>query len=77
MGALGDTVGTARVESLGRPGGNITELTLMVSGLAATPLGLRKQFEPRIGEMAEAGGLTWFGPNIGYLSAASRQRNRY
>lgn len=67
MGALGDPVGAALAASLGRPGGNITGLTLGASGLAAKRLVLRKQFEPRIGEMAEAGGLMWFGPNFGDL----------
>ena len=47
MGPLGDPVGTALVSSLGRPGGNITGLTLMASGLAAKRLELLKQFEPR------------------------------
>lgn len=48
MGPLGDPVGTALVASLGRPGGNVTGLTLMSSGLAAKRLELLKRFEPRI-----------------------------
>lgn len=48
MGALGDPVATGIVASLGRPGGNVTGLTLMSSGLAAKRLELLKRFEPRI-----------------------------
>ena len=58
MGPLGDPVGTALVASLGRPGGNITGLTLMASGLAAKRLELLKQFEPRISRVLVLSYLT-------------------
>ena len=48
MGPLGDPVSTELVASLGRPGGNVTGLTLMASGLAAKRLELLKQIEPRM-----------------------------
>lgn len=58
MGPLGDPVGTALITSLGRPGGNITGLTLMASGLAAKRLELLKQFEPRISRVLVLSYLT-------------------
>ena len=58
MGPLGDPVGTALVASLGRPGGNITGLTLMASGLAGKRLELLKQFEPRISRVLVLSYLT-------------------
>lgn len=58
MGPLGDPVGTAIVASLGRPGGNVTGLTLMSSGLAAKRLELLKQFEPRISRVLVLSYLT-------------------
>lgn len=58
MGPLGDPVGTALVASLGRPGGNMTGLTLMASGLAAKRLELLKQFEPRISRVLVLSYLT-------------------
>ena len=58
MGPLGDPVGTSLVTSLGRPGGNVTGLTLMSSGLAAKRLELLKQFEPRISRVLVLSYLT-------------------
>jgi putative ABC transport system substrate-binding protein len=58
MGPLGDPVGTKLVASLGRPGGNVTGLTLMASGLAAKRLELLKRFEPRISRVLVLSYLT-------------------
>jgi putative ABC transport system substrate-binding protein len=46
--ALGDPVGTGLVDSLARPGGNVTGASMMVSELAAKRLELLKRVVPRI-----------------------------
>ena len=48
MVALGDPPGTGLVDSLARPGGNVTGMSQLTSGLAAKRLALLKEAVPRI-----------------------------
>ena len=48
MVALGDPQGTGLVDSLARPGGNVTGMSQLTSGLAAKRLALLKEAMPRI-----------------------------
>lgn len=51
MHPLGDPVATGLVTSLARPGGNVTGLTFMTSGLAAKRLALLKEAAPKISQV--------------------------
>src|SRR5262245_20314566 len=51
MVALGDPVGTGLVESLAHPGGNLTGMSQMTSGLAVKRLELLKQTVPGISQV--------------------------
>jgi len=55
---LGDPVATGLVASLARPGGNITGLTFMASGLSAKRLELLKEAVPRISRVLVLSYLT-------------------
>src|SRR5262245_41291920 len=46
--SVGDPVGTGLVESLARPGGNVTGVSTMTAGLAAKRLQLRKEAVPQV-----------------------------
>jgi putative ABC transport system substrate-binding protein len=48
MVALGDPVGTGLIDSLARPGGNVTGVTTMAPGISAKRLELLKAAAPRI-----------------------------
>ena len=48
MVALGDPQGTGLVDSLARPGGNVTGMSQLTSGLAAKRLALLKEAVPRM-----------------------------
>jgi putative tryptophan/tyrosine transport system substrate-binding protein len=52
MAAAGDPVGAGIVESLSRPGGNITGLSQMNTDLAAKRLALLKELSPKISSVA-------------------------
>ncbi len=71
---LGDPVGTGLVESLARPGRNVTGQTFMASGLAAKRLALLKEAVPRISHVLV---LTYLvdpiaAPQIKELESAAR-----
>jgi putative ABC transport system substrate-binding protein len=51
MVALGDPVGTGLVDSLAQPGGNLTGMSQMTSGLAAKRLELLKEAVPTISQV--------------------------
>ncbi len=50
--AVGDPVGTGLVESLSRPGGNVTGLSLQSTDLAGKRLQLMREFIPNLGRIA-------------------------
>jgi putative ABC transport system substrate-binding protein len=56
--ALGDPVGTRLVDSLARPGGNVTGMSQMVSDLAAKRLELLKQAVPKVSRVLVLSYLT-------------------
>lgn len=52
MVAVGDPIGTGLVASLGRPGGNVTGLSLMSVAIVGKRLELLKELVPRLGRAA-------------------------
>ena len=50
--AVGDPVGSGLVESLSRPGGNVTGLSLQANDLAGKRLQLMREFIPSVGRVA-------------------------
>ena len=68
MVALGDPVGTGLVGSLPRPGGNLTGMSQMTSGLAAKRLELLKQAIPEISRVLV---LTYLADPIAPLQVAA------
>ena len=50
--AVGDPVGTGLVESLGRPGGNVTGMSIQSSDLAGKRLQLLREVIPHLGRVA-------------------------
>jgi len=58
MVALGDPVGTKLVDSLNHPGGNITGMSQMTSGLAAKRLELLKEAVPELSRVLMAYDVT-------------------
>ena len=55
MSVVNDSVGSALVPSLARPGGNVTGLTIMAADLVGKPLGLRKELLPRVSRVVLLG----------------------
>jgi len=55
MSVVNDSVGSALVPSLARPGGNVTGLTIMAADLVGKQLGLRKELLPRVSRVVLLG----------------------
>src|SRR5262249_13042246 len=74
---LGDPVATGLVASLARPGGNITGLTFMASGLAAKRLALLKEAVPRVSRVLVLSYLVdpIAAPQVNELQRAARSLN--
>jgi len=76
MCSLGDPVATGLVASLARPGGNVTGLTLMASGLSAKRLELLKEAAPRVSRVLVLSYLVdpIAAPQVKELESAARSR---
>jgi len=74
---LGDPVATGLVASLRHPGGNVTGLTFMASGLGAKRLGLLKEAVPRISRVLVLSYLVdpIAAPQVKELQRAARSLN--
>src|SRR5215468_10436054 len=69
--ALGDPVGTGLVESIARPGGNVTGMSMMVPELAVKRLALLKEAVPRISRVLV---LSYLSDPIAPLQVAALDR---
>jgi putative ABC transport system substrate-binding protein len=68
---LGDPVVTGLVASLNRPGGNVTGLTFMASGIAAKRLELLKEVVPKISRVLVLSYRPISGPQLEELESAA------
>ena len=70
MASVGDAIGSSFIESLARPGGNTTGLTLVATDQTAKRLELIKTFVPHLSRVA----AFWNGNAIGHRLAMSEMK---